>query len=153
AESCPSARLQPASRITMSFAAKCTRRLLAAGIVSFVFAGMQAEAQQPVSVKEEAIPVSPAKSPGPLTLDQCLDLGFQHQPALDAARASLHAANVGARSVDRLILPRLFMRDFKIRREQSHLGVTIAGAGVAQAEQETRYAITRNFFTMQFIDS
>jgi outer membrane efflux protein len=137
----------------MSWTATFSRRLLAAGIVNCVIAGLQASAQQPVYEKEEAIPVSPAKSPGPMTLDQCLELGFQHQPALDAARASLNAAAIGARSVDRLIMPRLFMRDFRIRQQQAHLGVHIADAGVAQAEQETRYAITRTYFTMQFIDA
>src|SRR6478736_4921748 len=95
AASCPSARLPSAPRIyIMSWTATFSRRLLAAGIVNCVIAGLQASAQQPVYEKEEAIPVSPAKSPGPMTLDQCLELGFQHQPALDAARASLNAAAV-----------------------------------------------------------
>lgn len=131
-----------------------SRRFLAAGLVSCVFAGLQASAQEPVTTREaEHPPVSPAVSPGPMSLEQCISLGFQHQPALDAARASVNAANAGARAVDRLILPRLFMRDYQIRRHQSHLGVTIADAGLTQAEWETRYAITRNFYTMQFIEA
>ena len=138
----------------MSRTAMWSRRLFAAGLFSFVFANLQASAQQPVYVKEDAHPpISPSQSPGPMTLDQCIQLGFQHQPALDAARASVNAAHAGSRSIDRLILPRLFMRDYKIRREQAHLGVTIADAGMNQAVWETRYAITRNYFTMQFIDA
>lgn len=101
--------------------------------------------------EEIAPPVTPAVSPGPLSLDACIALGFQHQPALDAARASLNAANTGRRAVDRLLLPRLFLPEYGIRRQQACLGVTIAEAGLTQAEWETRYAITRNFFTVQYI--
>jgi outer membrane protein TolC len=98
-------------------------------------------------------PISPAKSPGPMSLDACIDLGFQHQPALDAARASLAASHSGKRGVDRMILPRLFTPDLGVRRQQACHGVTIAEAGLMQAEWETRYAITRNFFTVQYIRS
>ena len=33
------------------------------------------------SSAELAAPISPVESAGPLTLDACIDLGFQHQPA------------------------------------------------------------------------
>jgi outer membrane protein TolC len=136
----------------MSLPAKLTRRFLAAGLVSCVFAGLQASAQEPVTTREaEQPPVAPVVSP--LDLEQCIALGFQRQPALAAAHASVNAAHAGARAVDRLLIPRLFMRDYQLRRQQSHLGVTIADAGLTQAEWETRYAITRNYFTLQFIDS
>lgn len=105
------------------------------------------------AVEDIAPPISPATSPGPMSLDACIDLGFHHQPALDAARASLAAAQTGKRSVDRLLIPRLFVKDLGIRREQACHGVTIAGAGLTQAEWETRYAITRNYFTVQYIRS
>jgi outer membrane protein TolC len=88
-----------------------------------------------------------------MSLDACIDLGFQHQPALDAARASLAASHSGKRGVDRMILPRLFTPDLGVRRQQACHGVTIAEAGLMQAEWETRYAITRNFFTVQYIRS
>ncbi len=103
------------------------------------------------AVEDEAPPVSPAKSTGPMSLDACIDLGFQHQPALDAARASLAAAQSGQRAVDRLIIPRLFRPDLSIRRQQACLGVTVQSAGLTQAEWDTRYAITRNFYTVQYI--
>jgi outer membrane protein TolC len=98
-------------------------------------------------------PVSPAQSPGPMSLDACIELGFQYQPALAAARASLAASQSGQRGVNRMILPRLFTPDLGVRREQACHGVTIAEAALAQAEWETRYAITRNFFTVQYIRS
>ena len=102
---------------------------------------------------EEAPPISPAKSSGPLSLDACLELGMQHQPTLDAANASLSAAVSGKRALDRLIIPRLFTPDLGVRKQQACLGITIASAGVSQAEADTRYAITRNYFTVQFIRS
>jgi len=101
--------------------------------------------------KDEVPPISPAVSPGAMTLDQCLELGFRHQPAIDAARASLNAAITGQNSLNRLLIPRLFTPDYRIRKEQACHGVTIAGAGLTQAEWETRYSITRNFYTVQYI--
>lgn len=106
----------------------------------------------PVSSDEDLPPISPKTSPGKMTLDACLKLGFQHQPALDAARASLSAAHSGKRALDRLIIPRLFVRDLPVRRQQACVGITIAEAGLTQAEWETRYSITRNFFTVQYIE-
>ena len=98
-------------------------------------------------------PISPAKSPGAMSLDACIELGFQYQPALAAARASLAASQSGQRGLNRMILPRLFTPDLGVRREQACHGVTIAEAALMQAEWETRYAITRNFFTVQYIRS
>jgi hypothetical protein len=76
---------------------------------------------------------------------------MQHQPSLDAARASLSAAQTGSRAVNKLIIPRLLVPDLAIRREQACLGVTIASANLSQAEVETRYAIARNFYTVQYV--
>ncbi len=106
-----------------------------------------------LATENEAPLKSPGKSPGPKNLDQCLELGFQHQPSLDAARASLDAARIGASGINRMVLPRLFKPDMKIRSQQSTHGVTIAEASVTQAEWETRYAITRTFFTVQYVRS
>ena len=94
-------------------------------------------------------PASPTQSPGPLSLDACLELGMAHQPALDAARASLAAAQAGSQSVARI--PPFLSPDLRIRREQACQGITIAQAALTQAEWDTRYAITRNFFTVQYI--
>ena len=105
------------------------------------------------SATNAAPPVSPAESSGVLDLDACLELGMQHQPALDAARASLAATEAGKRGLDRLIIPRLLKPELGVRREQACQGLTIANAALSQAEAETRYAITRNFFTVQYIRS
>jgi outer membrane protein TolC len=102
---------------------------------------------------DELAPINPATPPGPLGLEACIDLGFQHQPALNAARASLGASQAGQRALQKMIIPRLFTPDLKVRRQQACQGVTIAGAALTQAEWETRYAITRNFFTVQYVHS
>jgi outer membrane protein TolC len=107
----------------------------------------------PTAATEEAAPSVPATSPGPLTLDACIDLGYEHQPALAAARASLGASQAGQRALQKMIIPRALRPDLKIRGEQAGQGVTIAGAALTQAEWDTRYAITRNFFTVQYVNS
>lgn len=103
------------------------------------------------TTEETAPPASPVVSPGPMSLDACIDLGFRHQPAIDAAHASLSAARTGQSALNRLIIPRLFTPDYRIRQQQACHGVAIAEAGLTQAEWETRYSITRNFFTVQYI--
>ena len=102
---------------------------------------------------EETAPANPATPPGPLNLEACIELGYQYQPALGAARASLGAAQAGQRGLQRMIIPRLFTPDLKVRRQQACQGVTIANAALTQAEWDTRYAITRNFFTVQYVNS
>jgi outer membrane protein TolC len=102
-----------------------------------------------------AQPNDPPKGGGgatPLTLDECIAMGMQQQPSLAAARASLSAAQTGSRALNRMIIPRLFVPDLPIRRQQGCLGVTIASASLTQAEWDTRYAITRNFFTVQYVN-
>ncbi len=101
---------------------------------------------------EEAAPISPARSSGPMSLEKCLELGFEHQPALAAARASLDGAYSGQRGLAGLPrFARFKAKDLPIRNQQSALGVTIADAALIQAQHDTRYAITRNFFTVQYI--
>lgn len=81
------------------------------------------------------------------TLPQLVNLGLERQPALAAARASLAAAASGQRGLNGLSkFATLFAPDLPIRRQQANLGVTIACAGLEQAEWETRYAVVRNFY-------
>jgi outer membrane protein TolC len=87
---------------------------------------------------------------GPLSLEECIQLGLEKQPALAAARASLAAAQSGQQAVDNILLGRLVSPDLGIRRTQSCLGVTIASAGLTQAEWETRYAVRRTYYTIQY---
>ncbi len=86
-----------------------------------------------------------------LGLEDCLHLGLAHQPALAAAQASLDSAIIGRRSLDRLgKLAEWLRKDLPIRRQQADLGIVITTAGLEQAYWETRYAVARNFFSVQF---
>jgi outer membrane protein TolC len=89
----------------------------------------------------------PAKA-GVLSLDDCVNLGMQYQPALTAAQASLDAAEIGYQSLRNLRLIGRISKQMPIRRDQACWGITIADAGLQQAEWETRYAVTRNYFTI-----
>jgi outer membrane protein TolC len=89
---------------------------------------------------------------GPYTLEQCLELALAQQPSLAAARASLAAAQSGQQALSNLgPLARLTSPDLPIRRQQACHGITIAQAMLVQVEWETRYAVTRNFYTIQYI--
>ncbi|HMF17016.1 MAG TPA: hypothetical protein VKE98_07410, partial [Gemmataceae bacterium] len=86
-----------------------------------------------------------------LSLDGCIQLGLANQPAVSAAQSSLDAAEWAAHGLRNL--PRvagLLSHDLPYRRQQACLGVTIAQAALDQAEWETRYAITRNFFSVVY---
>jgi len=81
-----------------------------------------------------------------LSLTECLRIAVDQQPALVAQRASLAAALEGYQGLERLMIPTFIALDLPIRRKQACLGVTIAEAGLAQAEWETVYAVTRTYF-------
>jgi outer membrane protein TolC len=102
-------------------------------------------AAAPAALAQDAAPAPP-----PLTLEDCVRLGLEKQPSLAAARASLAAAEVQQRALENLRLAGLISAEVPIRREQAALGVTIATAGLHQAEWETTYAVTRNFFSMMY---
>lgn len=91
-----------------------------------------------------------SQPPAPrLSLQDLVNLGFEKQPALAAARASLAAAESGQSGVTNLPpFAGLFSRDLPVRRKQACLGITIAAAGLTQAEWETRYAVVRNYYSI-----
>jgi outer membrane protein TolC len=107
------------------------------GLLCLSFAPQSAVAQQPAT--------QPAYG-----LEDCVRIGLGQQPALEASRASLAAANTQRYALDRLVVARLISRELPIRRQQACLGVTIATAGYQQAEAETIYAVTRNFYSLQY---
>src|SRR2546428_5799064 len=82
-----------------------------------------------------------AEPAGKYYLEQCIALGMERQPALAAARATLGSSYAGQSGINRLpLFAKLLSRDIPVRRQQASLGVTIAEAGLEQAEWETRYA-------------
>jgi outer membrane protein TolC len=92
-----------------------------------------------------ATPAAVAPSPA-YTLGDCIRIGRDQQPALAAQRASLASAQTASASLQALRVPRIIARDLPVRREQACLGITIAAAGLEQAEFDTIYAITRTYY-------
>jgi hypothetical protein len=85
-----------------------------------------------------------------LGLEDCLQLAFQRQPRIAAARASLAAAEDGFRALDNLMAPGVLVPSLPVRRRQASLGITAAAAGLDQAQRETAYAVTRTYFTVLY---
>src|SRR4029079_17455264 len=84
-----------------------------------------------------------------LNLDACIQLAFEHQPALSAARSSLASAQSAYRGVNSITsVARLLAHALPIRRQQACLGIQIANAGLFQAEWDARYAVTRNYYSV-----
>lgn len=98
---------------------------------------------------EPATPAASAVAATPLSLADCLRIADAQQPALAAHRASLAAAQAQSRGLQRLHAPTfLIAKDLPIRRKQACRGVTIAEAGLDQANWETIYAVTRTYFSV-----
>lgn len=87
-------------------------------------------------------------APVGLTLEDCIALGMQRQPAIAAAQASLNSAYIGQRSLNNLKFAALFSRDIPVRKQQACLGITISSAQLKQIEWDTRYAVTRNYYSV-----
>jgi outer membrane protein TolC len=97
-----------------------------------------------------APPSNPPVTPT-LTLADCLRIAHERQPAIQAYRASLAAAEDGSQALQNLPrLAGLFAKDIPIRKEQACLGIEIAAARLDQAERETTYAVTRTYFAILF---
>ena len=86
----------------------------------------------------------PAAKPG-ITLLACRQIALQQQPNLAIASASLKAAVDRADAVANLRTPTCLAPDLPVRRKQSSLGVTIAQAGLMEAEIETVYGVTYSY--------
>lgn len=120
---------------TLAGAATCALPLV-------VTSASVAETETPVPQTAATNP----ETPPPLTLAECMRVALQQQPALTAQRASLAAAEEGYRGAEELRVPVFLARDLPLRRQQACLGVSIAAAGLNQAEWETVYAVTRTYF-------
>lgn len=102
--------------------------------------------QLPAAVASPA----PAAAICAYTLGDCIRIGREQQPALAAQRASLASAQTASASLQALRVPTFIARDLPVRREQAYRGITIAAAGLEQAEYDTIYAITRTYYGVIF---
>lgn len=94
-----------------------------------------------------------AVSSGPvvtLNLAECLQTALHRQPRIAAARDDVASAEAGKVAVDNLRLAALVDREIPLRRRQAALGVSVAAAGVDQAERETVYSVTRTYFSVLY---
>jgi outer membrane protein TolC len=101
------------------------------------------------SASDEA-PALPAVTRMELSLEECIALALQKQPNLLAARASLANAEAGLRALNALRFPATLARELPVRRAQACVGIQAAVAALDQAERETVYAVTRNYFTVRY---
>jgi outer membrane protein TolC len=97
-------------------------------------------------------PVDAASAlPAASSLDECIALAMSHQPALAAARADVAIAESGKRGLDSLgLMGHVLAPDLHIRKRQACIGISIAAAGLQQAEWETRYSVTRTYWSVQY---
>jgi len=98
----------------------------------------QTRAAQPAEV------VAPASTPTDLA--QLRSIALEKQPALEAYRSSVRAAELGKQGLDELCVPTIVRPDLPYRREQSAQGILAARAQVDKVEWEQRYAVTRLYF-------
>jgi outer membrane protein TolC len=119
---------------------------LACGLAGFSIAADEPPAAPPAPPAATA----PAASPGS-TLSELIALALENQPNVKAARASLASAETQLAGVESLrFTAGLVQHDLDIRKKQACLGVTIAQAGLQRAEQETVYAVSRTYLTVQY---
>jgi outer membrane protein TolC len=107
-------------------------------------------AAAPVVRASTASAAPAATGEGTHDLADCLQLAFQGQPRIAAARSSLAAAEESKRAIDNLRIPDVIDRELPYRRKQASLGVAAAAAGVDRQEREAIYAVSRTYFTVLY---
>jgi len=99
-------------------------------------------------------PISPKTSPGPMSLTRASILVSSISRRWLAAQASLGAASSGQRALERMIIPRLIMKDLGVRRQQSLPGRDHRRGRLEPGRMGDAFTpVTRNFFTVQYIRS
>src|SRR5262249_20307669 len=93
------------------------------------------------------VPAQPKQVPAALTITDWVEIAMEKQPALVAHRASVESAEAQARGLEELKLAAVISKDIPIRRNQAAKGVLIIQAGLAQAEWETAYAVSRTYLS------
>lgn len=81
-------------------------------------------------------------------LSDCLSIARQQQPALQAAAASLAAAQTGQRGLHEIRFGALLARDLPVRRQQASWGVNAASANLTQVECDTNCAVARTYYSV-----
>jgi outer membrane protein TolC len=106
-------------------------------------------AQEKAPAPQEATTTPAAAQYQVLTLADCIRIALEQQPAIRAGQASLASADASRRAVENLRIPDFIARELPYRRQQAALGVSVAAAGLEQAQRDTAYAVTRTYYTVQ----
>ncbi|MCS6851797.1 MAG: hypothetical protein NZ700_11585 [Gemmataceae bacterium] len=83
-----------------------------------------------------------------LSLPEAIAYALAHQPALAAQRASLASSRSSHQAALRTRVPTFLAPDLPYRRQQAAVSVRLAQAGLAQAEWDAVYAVTRTHFSV-----
>ena len=94
-------------------------------------------------------PAAVAAAPA-LSLEDCLRIGRENQPAMKAAQASLAAAQTAQRSLDEIRLGKFLAKDLPIRKQQAAFGVSAAAANLAQVERDVDCSIVRTYYSVLY---
>lgn len=120
-----------------------------AGVTAMALATMSPSASFAQARVAEAVnpPAAPAVTIPVYGVAECIQIAYERQPALAAARASLQAKQAARDGLSQPRLLYLFAPDINLRRQQSCKGVSAATAELMQAEHDTAYAVTRTYYT------
>ncbi|MBU6293693.1 MAG: hypothetical protein KJS91_03330, partial [Planctomycetes bacterium] len=115
--------------------------------LALALSGQDPIAPKPVTVEELEKEISSGLGDQAVKLDQCLGLAMENQPRIQAAMASLRAAQAARNGLYSLRGIARLSPELKIRREQADHGVEVARAVLDQEIEDTRYAVRRAYMT------
>jgi outer membrane protein TolC len=117
-----------------------TPRLAHAGLVLLLLCLVPAGHADTLPEPSATAPANPL-----LTIQACRQIALENQPTIAATRAALKASLDRLHALEGLRVPNCLARDLPLRRKQAALGVTIAQAGIVQAESETLHGISAGY--------
>jgi outer membrane protein TolC len=115
--------------------------------LSLTFCGQDPVFPPPVTLQELEKEIGEGIPDQQVTLDQCLAVAMENQPRIQAAMASLRAAEAARKGIYSLRGIARLSPDLKIRQSQSDHGLEVARAVLQQETEDTRYAVRRAYMT------
>lgn len=101
-----------------------------------------------LAAAQEVPAAAPAGSAPVYRLQDCLSIAWQKQPALQAAAASMSAAQTGQRGLHEIRFGRIFAKDLPVRKQQAAWGVNAAAANLMQVGYDTNCAVARTYYSV-----
>ena len=99
--------------------------------------------------------VAPAASPAvtivpAYTLADCLHIGREHQPSIQAAVASLGSAQMAQKGLNEIRFGSRLSKELPVRKQQSSFGVAAASANLCQVQRDVDCSIARMYFSVLY---